>query len=323
MRADRLLSLLLLLQVHRRMTADQMAERLEVSERTIHRDMEALAIAGVPVYAERGPRGGWVLPEDFRTKLPGLTEEEIRALFLSRPADLLSDLGLVGASDAGFIKLLAALPAGRRLDAEYARERIHVDGAGWHGAPEPVPFLPLLQESVWDQRRIALTYERSDRTVVDRLVSPLGLVAKRSTWYLVGAVEETVRTFRVSRVQAVSVLDEQFARPADFDLATYWETSSAEFLAQLPRYSVRVRVAPAALARARDGAWLATVEREGARDAEGWIELDLCFDVLEEACRFILGFGPAVEVLTPAELREIVREGAQELVELYARRVTA
>lgn len=321
MRADRLLSLLLLLQVHRRMTAHQLAERLEVSERTIHRDMEALAVAGVPVYAERGPHGGWILPDDFRTKLPGLTEEEIRALFLSRPAHLLSDLGLIGASDAGFIKLLAALPAGHRLDAEYARERIHVDGSSWHGASEPVPFLPLLQESVWEERRITLTYERSDHTVVERLVDPLGLVAKRSTWYLVGAVEGDVRIFRVSRVRSVTVLDGRFVRPANFDLATYWETSSAAFLANLPRYPVTVRVAPHALARARDGGWLVTVEREGAPDAAGWVELDLCFDVMDEACRFVLGFGAAMEVLEPAELRQVMRESAQELVELYAEQV--
>jgi predicted DNA-binding transcriptional regulator YafY len=304
------------------MTAHQLAERLEVSERTIHRDMEALAIAGVPVYAERGPRGGWVLPDDFRTKLPGLTEEETRALFLSRPAQLLADLGLVGASDAGSIKLLAALPAGHRLDAEYARERIHVDGAGWHGAPEPVPFLPLLQESVWDQRRIALTYERSDGAVVERLVNPLGLVAKRSTWYLVGAVEDTVRTFRVSRVHSVTMLDDHFMRPADFDLATYWETSSASFLATLPRYPVRVRVAPPALARAQNGGWLVTVEGEGPPDAAGWVQLDLCFDVMEEACRFVLGFGASMEVLEPAELRRVMHESAQELVQLYAQGVT-
>jgi predicted DNA-binding transcriptional regulator YafY len=280
--------------------------------------MEALASAGIPVYAERGPRGGWILPDDFRTKLPGLTEEEIRAVFLSRPAQLLSDLGLVGASDAGFIKLVAALPAGRRLDAESARKRIHVDGAGWHGAPEPVPFLSLLQESVWEQHKITLTYERSDGTVVERLADPLGLVAKRSTWYLVAAVEETVRTFRVSRVRSVTVLEQRFVPPADFDLATYWENSSAAFLANLPRYPVTVRVAPCALTRARDGGWLVTVEREGSPDAAGWVELDLCFDAQEEAHRFVLGFGAAMEVLEPAEVRQVMRESAQDLAKLYA-----
>jgi predicted DNA-binding transcriptional regulator YafY len=178
MRADRLLSILLLLQVHRRMTARQLAERLEVSERTIHRDMEALAMGGVPVYAERGARGGWMLSDGFRTKLPGLTEPEIRALFLSRPEHLLADLGLARASDAGFIKLLAALPAQHRLDAERARERIHVDGAGWAGAKEQVPFLPALQEAVWDERRVMLTYQPAGAAAAERSVDPLGLVAK-------------------------------------------------------------------------------------------------------------------------------------------------
>src|SRR5947209_13448846 len=166
MRADRLLSILLLLQVRRRLTARELAARLEVSERTIHRDMEGLSAAGIPVYAERGAGGGWILPDDFRTKLPGLTDEETRALFLSTPARLLTDLGLRGASEAGLIKLLAALPSAHRVDAEYARQRIHVDGAAWHGAAEAVPFLPLLQEAIWQDRNVHLTYQRGDGTFV-------------------------------------------------------------------------------------------------------------------------------------------------------------
>ena len=153
MRADRLLSILLLLQVHQRMTTRDLAKRLEVSERTIHRDMEALSTAGIPVAAERGTDGGWFLLEEYRTNLTGLNEAEIQALFV-KPSRLLADLGLGKASEAAFIKLLAALPSMYRRDAEYIRQRIHVDMSGWRRSEEAIPCLPTLQEAIWQERKV-------------------------------------------------------------------------------------------------------------------------------------------------------------------------
>src|SRR5437762_4888295 len=172
MRADRLLSILLLLQVHRRMTARELAKRLEVSERTIHRDMEALGTSGVPVIAERGIGGGWSLMEAYRTNLTGLSQPEIQAVFLSGSSRLLSDLGLQKASEAAFIKLLAALPSMHRDGAESVRQRIHIDTAGWTHTEENVTFLPVLQEAIWQERKLHLTYHRNDDVVVVRLVDP-------------------------------------------------------------------------------------------------------------------------------------------------------
>src|SRR5579871_117459 len=182
MRADRLLSIMLLLQVHRRMTASELARRLEVSERTIHRDMEALSAAGIPVTAQRGAGGGWLLLEGYRTNLTGLTNAEIQALFLTTPARLLADLGLGRASDAASIKLLAALPAVSRRGAEYARQRIHVDIAGWGQAEGSIPFLAALQDAIWQEYRVGIAYRRADGAAVERVVDPLGLVAKGSIW---------------------------------------------------------------------------------------------------------------------------------------------
>jgi len=158
MRADRLLSILLLLQVHRRLTARELASRLEVSARTIHRDMEALSAAGFPVFAERGIGGGWTLVEGYKTNLTGLNRDEIQALFLTKPLRLLADLGLKKASDAAFIKLSAALPSAHRNSAEQARQRIHIDTTGWNHSSESIEFLPLLQEAVWQERRLEFTY---------------------------------------------------------------------------------------------------------------------------------------------------------------------
>jgi predicted DNA-binding transcriptional regulator YafY len=317
MRADRLLSILLLLQIHGRMTARDLAARLEVSERTIHRDMEALSASGVPVYAERGHGGGWILPNDFRTRPPGLTDAEVRALFLTKPAQLLADLGLRAASEAGLIKLLAALPSPFRLDAERARERIHVDAAGWRGGRESVPFLSVLQDAVWEERRVRLSYQRANDQFAEHTIEPLGLVAKRNTWYLVAASERGILTFRVSRVKDVAVLDEGFTRPPGFDLAAYWEHASSEFLANLPRYLVQVRVSPDVRERTRYTGWFATIQEEGPADEDGWATLSIRFDVEDEACRFILGFGPQVELLAPVELRRKVAELAAQTVRLY------
>lgn len=322
MRADRLLSILLLLQVHRRITAGELARRLEVSERTIHRDMEALGAAGIPVVAERGAGGGWRLLEEYRTNLTGLNQAEIQALFLSGPPRLLADLGLDKASDAALIKLLAALPSSGRRGAEDARQRIYVDAGGWGQPEEDVPFLPAIQEAVWRELRLHLTYQRSDGVTAERVVDPLGLVAKGSVWYLIAAVEDEIRTYRVARVQHAEILDEPCARPPDFDLAAYWQRSSAQFKAGLPRYGATVRVDPAILQRIRQGGRYARIEREYPPDDDGWIRLDVQLEEEHYAVEYVLGFGPLIEVIAPELLRERIILRAEQVVELYARRST-
>src|SRR5690349_12419831 len=251
MRADRLLSILLLLQARQRMTARDLAQRLEVSERTILRDMSALGSAGIPVRAERGVGGGWMLLDSYRTTLTGLKETEVQALFLTRPQRLLADLGLDKAAEVGLLKLLAALPSASRRGAQDISQRIHVDGGGWRRAEEATPQLPILQEAVWQERRLRMVYQRGDESVVERVVDPLGLVAKGSVWYLVAGVEGEPRSYRVSRVQEASQLEEPCARPDEFDLVAYWERSTKEFTAALPRYLATLRVEASLLGRLR------------------------------------------------------------------------
>ena len=318
MRADRLLSILLLLQVNHRITARDLARRLEVSERTIHRDMEALSTAGIPVTAERGSGGGWSLMEAYSTNLTGLSEAEIQALFLSGPARLLTDLGLHQASEAALIKLLAALPAMYRRDAEHVRQRIHVDTAGWHNPEEAVPFLATLQDAIWQERKLHFTYQRGDDDAYERLVDPLGLVAKGSTWYLVAAIEGEVRTYRVSRIQSASVTEQACIRPQDFDLAAHWKQSSADFKANLPRYPAMVRVDPAILSYMRYAGRYSRIEHEDLPDADGWIRVSMLFEEEHNACEYILSFGAQIEVLEPLVLREKVRRAAAGVVALYA-----
>lgn len=320
MRADRLLSILLLLQTHPRLSAHELARRMEVSARTILRDMEALGAAGVPVVADRGARGGWRLLEGYRTNLTGLNAAEIQALFVARPSRMLADLGLERAADAALIKLLAALPTLSRQGAEYTRQRLHIDGAGWRQTTDAVPYLLPLQEAIWQERRVRFTYQRADGVCVERLIDPLGLVAKGSLWYLVAAVAGELRTYRVSRVQSVVLTDDLCVRPPNFDLAAFWEQSAAEFKANLPRYPVLLRVVPQALDRLRYAGNYSHVERvEEATpdDPTGWLRVQMRFEEAHNASELLVGFGGQVEVIDPPELRAMIIQAAHEALALY------
>jgi predicted DNA-binding transcriptional regulator YafY len=320
MRADRLFSIVLLLQSNGQLTARSLAKRLEVSERTIHRDMEALSGAGIPVVALRGTGGGWSLLGEYRTSLTGLNEAEIQSLFVTKPARLLADLNLEKASEGALLKLLAAMPPLHRRGAEYARQRIYVDVAGWRGSEESVPLLHVLQDAVWHERKVRMMYGRGECGSAERLIDPLGLVAKGSVWYLVAAIDGEIRSYRVSRVESVDVLDESFVRPADFDLAAFWEKSAAEFRSNLPRYRALVRVRQEIVPRLPFAGRFARIEHTGEPDDDGWVEVALRFDVEEMACEYALSFGTLLEVLEPQTLREKVLQAAKNVVAFYTRK---
>lgn len=315
LRADRLLSIVLLLQAHRRLTAPDLAERLEVSVRTIHRDMDALSSAGVPVVADRGPGGGWQLARGYQTRLTGLSPDEVRSIFV-QPVALLSDLGLGRSAEAAALKLLAAVPGALRKTAESARNRIHIDPAGWRGSGEDLSVLPLLQEAVWSERRLHIAYRRADGSAGEREVDPLGLVAKGSVWYLVAGRDGELRTYRVSRIVAAEVRQQPCARPAAFDLAAYWQQSVASFKHGLPRYPATVRVRAQGLARLRR-AWYVHIREESPPDREGWVQLQIEFEVEWEALDYALRFGSDLEVMTPERLRERVRAELRAMGEVY------
>jgi predicted DNA-binding transcriptional regulator YafY len=319
MRAERLLSILMLLQRYRQMTARELSERLEVSERTIYRDLEALSASGVPVYAERGAGGGWFLPEEYRASLPALSEAELRALVLVNPQRLLADLGLEQVAETALTKLVAGLPPPSRRTAQEAWERLYVDFSGWNRSSEAIPLMRPIQEAVWQERKLLMTYQRANGELVERLVDPLGLVAKGNVWYLVATVNGDARTYRVSRVQKARVTSQVAARPDDFDLAEYWEQAEVEFKANLPRYPVLLRVDPSIVTRVRYGGRYARVEEIGEPEADGWMTIRMLFELEEDACAFALGFGPCLEVVEPVALREQVIALAQQTVARYAR----
>jgi predicted DNA-binding transcriptional regulator YafY len=313
MRADRLLSVLMLLQVHRRLTARELAKRLEVSERTILRDMEALSVSGVPVLAGRGAGGGWSLLDDYQTKLTGLSAEEIRSLFLARPNSLLADLGLKQPSEAALMKLQASLPEVSRQQAEFAKQRILIDPRGWRDPAESVACLPVLLDALWRARKLRFHYRRLLCEPEERTGDPLGLVAKGSVWYLVARVGGEPRTYRVSRVSEGAILDQRVEPLPEFDLAAYWKQSAAEFREKLPRYYATFLANSSVMRWVRYRGW--RVEEE--TPVEDRVRLRVRFDVEEEAVQFALGFGSDIEVVQPVELRAKVFAGALAIVNQY------
>lgn len=320
MRADRLMSLLLLLQAHGRLTGRELSKKLEVSERTVHRDMEALSAAGVPVFALRGAHGGWQLDEGWRTQVPGLDEAELQALLMAQPR-VVGDSKLASAAERALGKLMASLPVTLREQAASMRQRLYVDTAGWRGTAENLAMLPIVQDAVSRDRKLAIRYWRADRECVERQVDPLGLVAKGSTWYLVAKSSDEFRTYRVSRIEQATLLDAACERPSDFDLVAYWQSSSERFKDGLTRYEARLRIEP------RTASWLkmwrvgSTVEHVDPPDPDGWVILRMTFDREEEACFIVLGLGPRVDVLEPTSLRDRVMAEAAAVIDRIGGRV--
>jgi predicted DNA-binding transcriptional regulator YafY len=301
MRASRLISLLLLLQTRGQLTATELAERFEVSVRTIHRDVESLGAAGVPVEAVRGPAGGYRLAGGYRTRLTGLTSDEAEALFVGPAAEL--GLGRVLAEAR--LKLLSALPAELQERAERSARLFHLDTRGWFRGEDRTPHLPALASAAWEGRRVDARY-REGRRVVRRTLDPLGLVFKAGAWYLVARRRGELRVYRVSRFASVRPREERFERPAGFELAGYWSEWSRSFETSRPRIEVRVRLDDPALVR------YLPRERRVERDA-----VVASFESLDEAYRELLRFGTELEVLDPPELRERVGATAAAVADLY------
>lgn len=319
MKSDRLLSTLLLLQARGRMTGRELAKRLEVSLRTVHRDMEALGAAGVPVFALRGARGGWQLDEGWRTRVPGLDEAELRALLLAQPR-MLGDARLARTAERALDKLMAAMPASMRDQAASMRQKLHVDTTGWGGTPEDLSSLPVVQDAVTRDLRLEIRYRSKGKESAKRVVDPLGLVAKGGTWYLVAGTPDGLRTFRLSRVEETRLLDQPVRRPLGFDLAEYWRASTEE-LRNRPRYEATLHLERRAADSIRKWRTLTPVEPENAPPPEeGRLCLRVPFDDEDQACFIALGFGSRVDVLGPASLRERVSAEAAAVVERARRR---
>lgn len=317
MLASRLLSILLTLQARGRVTARALADQFEVSVRTIYRDIDELSAAGVPVYAEKGRNGGFALLDGYRTRLTGLDRPEAEALFLAGLPGAAAQLGLGEALARARLKLMAALPEAARSDAERVAQRFHLDPVGWFQASDEQQVLPELALAVWSGRTLRLRYD-SWKAVVEREVTPLGVVLKAGLWYLVAAVDGAPRTYRVASILDLQV-GESAPPPPDFDLAAYWAGFCRSYEARMQGLTARVRASPEALrvlARASHAAAQA-VQRAGPPDACGWRTAEIPIESETQAVWELLRLGPRIEVLAPEGVRARLKVAAAEVAALY------
>lgn len=319
MRASRLLSLLMHLQSRGRVSAQALAQALEVSVRTVYRDVDELSAAGVPIWAERGRLGGFQLQPGWRTRVDGLTAPEAQAMFLGGLPGPAAELGLGEAMASAQLKLLAALPDGWREDARRVGARFHLDPIDWYRGPSATDHLPAIAQAVWSERRIAMRYE-SWKGEVRRSVDPLGLVLKAGVWYLAARVGTGVRTYRLSNVLALEVTEERFERPPEFDLAAWWLAATKRFEKELVVGTAQLRVSESGLKALRElGAAMAqaAAETAGAPDAQGWRRVTIPIESIAHAAQQVLRLGAQAEVLKPAALRREVVERVDAVAALY------
>lgn len=317
MRADRLVATLLLLQTRGRVTARQLADELEVSEKTARRDLEALAMAGLPVYPQVGRGGGWQLLGGGRTDLTGLTADEVRSLFLALGASAQTP----SAVDSAVRKLVRALPETFRADAEVAARAVHVDPGAWRGSrPAETPeHLDVLQRAVVERRVITLAYTDRTQAASERTVRPLGLVSKGSVWYLLGDTDRGLRTFRVGRVRRVDVGDETFERPPDFDLSAAWQVVVATVADRRMGARATLRIDPGHVRglRGQFGDEMLLAEVDATADEHGRETVIVGGPTPLVIAEHLAGWGNLVEVVDPPEVRDHLARLGRELAELY------
>jgi predicted DNA-binding transcriptional regulator YafY len=318
MRASRLLSILTTLQAKGHVTAQALAAECEVSLRTIYRDVDALSAAGIPIYSVQGSSGGYRLLDGYRVRLNGLSSTEAEALFLAGLTREAAELGLGAVAASARTKLLAALPQDMRSGA--MRARFHFDAPAWFAEAETLGHLPAVADAVWNQRPIRMRYQ-SRKADKERRVEPLGIVLKGGAWYLVAQIDKAARTFRISRIGEMEVLDERFEYPKAFDLEAYWAESIRRYEVDLHPNRAEIRLSSRAIGMMEE--LLPPYVRAGAvisgeADARGWRRVTLSVGSMDHAAMEILRFGADAEVVGPPELRARMAEIVGTLAKVYA-----
>ncbi len=311
MRADRLLGMMLLLQTHGKMTASALAEKLEVSRRTILRDINALSTAGVPIYASGGHGGGIALDEQYHSTLAGMKEAEIRTLFLNDVQPILTELGLGDAGASSLAKLRAILPERHLTAVDAMRQRILIDPTWWWHEQDASAWWDALQRAVYEDYLIDVDYERYDGQMVRRVLEPYSLVAKSSVWYLVAVHAGARRTYRVQRLRRVEVLEQHFVREADFDLPTYWRTHMTTFRDEISAaFICTLRVRTARLPFIQQ---IVPGRSDVIAQADDWLTVQLQLETVDLAKMLLFGLGEDARIIQPAALRHAVLESADAM----------
>jgi predicted DNA-binding transcriptional regulator YafY len=320
MRADRLISIVMLLQTHDKMTADELSRQLEVSPRTIYRDITALNVSGIPIYTDRGPGGGIALLESYRTSLTGMSEDEIRALFMVNIPDVLVELGFGQKLKSAFVKLAASLPAYQQRVQLHTQQRIYLDSTPWREKDEFAPHINIIHKAVWQDKLIRLVYRGSFDTQFKVELAPLGLVAKMNTWYLVGKHEGYIRVVKIADILQVEALDQACIRDENFDLPVFWKEWCKSTQERRSILETRLKLAPALISKLPlylgEGIKF-VIDDSTTKNDSSWITITVLFENIFQAREKVLSMGRAVEVMEPIALRLSVIDFARQIIDYY------
>jgi predicted DNA-binding transcriptional regulator YafY len=320
MRADRLISIIMLLKAYGRMTAQQMADELEVSERTIYRDIDALSISGVPIYADCGPGGGYDLLDSYRADLIGLTEQEIRALLMFSIPYPFKELGLNQELRGALLKLSAAISDHHQMNTSKSMTRIHLDPIPWTHSYEQVPYLEILNQAIIQNHMIEIKYQGAFNAEIRLIAAPLGMVAKTNIWYLICQQKEHIKVVRISTIIETKLLEEKFVYPEEFNLIDFWDEWCQVAEVVRPRYPVQLKISTELfkLLRYLYGDSFTVIEgNPGSDSSDTWVTIMLDYESFEEARNSILGFGSAAQIIEPQSLRMSVIDFAQQITKFY------
>lgn len=319
MKSERLIKILIKLQQGGTVTTRRLANELEVSQRTIHRDMESLSLIGIPVYSERGKNGGWRLVDRWKQSLSYLTEKEIISLFLPTPEKIITELNIDISTKDLKQKLLLSVPDRMRKSASTIWERIYIDTDTWRGSENNKSELKFIQQAVMEERKIKIQYKKGNGEEGTYVLNPLGLVAKGSTWYVIAINREgKYRNFKLSRIINLCLLNEYFVRPDEFVLSNYWINSKKQFIQDLPEYEIEVKISGRIIERIVFTSRFVRVKQVDNKQLNSdWIKAKLSFPTREEAINFVLGFGNQMKLVAPAELRDELIIRAKQVIQLY------
>ncbi|WP_291565513.1 MULTISPECIES: helix-turn-helix transcriptional regulator [unclassified Clostridium] len=315
MKADRLISILMLLQIHKKLTANELAQRLEVSVRTIYRDIDSLSSLGIPVFSDRGTNGGIKLLGDYKTSLNGINDEEIYSLFLPTGDKILEDLGIQKLKDSTILKLLGNSSPYQIKEIENIQNYIYIDMHTWSENPTNVnkDILSVLQNAIWNHKILKIVYRKINETK-EVILNPLGLVCKRGIWYLIGINTEVIKTYKVTSIESTFLIDEYFDRPNDFNLEAYWKSSTSNFKALIPKYTFTFKVKLSIINHIKERKFI-TINNEVVKDNE--IYLDINFDDIWQGIEFAFTYGKNIKIIKPIEAINEIKIKASEVIKLY------
>lgn len=301
------------------MTTKELANELEVNERTIHRDLEALTVAGIPIESIRGKNGGWKVQDNWSSKLSWLKESELHSLFAPYPTSILIDLNLHKEFNQAREKLIASLPPTKNPEAHAFWKKVYIDNTTWRDASEEHENLTEIKNALFHEKRLKITYKKYDGRADERIIEPLGMVSKGDKWYLVALKEDEFRNYRISRIISAHILKEHFIYPKDFNLEDYWKASKQQFVQSLPKYDVYVSADKSIAKRIGFSGHFVHVTKVEESQGSDWVNLTLTFHTEQEAIEFVTGFGNKLRVVSPLNLKALIVEKAKELISFYAK----